>query len=175
MHVFWRTPVLAALTVSIVLIGSVDVVAQDAEKRITPSEVQWPSGRSSLVGTSLVTGIESVILHGDPSEAGLYTMLLRLPPNTRIDAHSHPDDRIATVVSGTWFFGYGKEFDEALLKELPAGSVYTEPPGSDHFAMTRGEGVVVQISGVGLSGTTYVDSTNDPTRVARQSISYEIP
>ena len=49
-------------------------------------------------------------------------MLLRLPPNTKIQAHSHKDDRTAVVLSGVWYFGYGREFNEAALKELPAGS-----------------------------------------------------
>ena len=50
------------------------------------------------------------------------------------------------------------------LKALPAGSFYTEPPGIDHFAMTKGEPVVIQITGTGPSGTTYADPRNDPAR-----------
>ncbi len=139
-------------------------LAQSGELRLTPGEVRWPAGPSSLVGTSGVSGIQTVVLKGDPSRPGLYTMLLRVGPNTRIDAHSHPDDRVATVVSGTWYFGYGREFDEKGLKSLPPGSVYTEPPGVNHFAMTKSEGVVIQITGYGPSGTTYVDPTKDPAR-----------
>jgi hypothetical protein len=30
--------------------------------------------------------------------------------------------------------------------------------------MTRGESVVIQITGTGPSGTTYVDAANDPAR-----------
>ena len=48
------------------------------------------------------------------------------------------------------------------LKALPAGSFYTEPPGVDHFAMTEGEAVVIQITGTGPSGLTCVDPRNDP-------------
>ena len=148
-----------------VLIGSVVlVVAQQAGQRVTPSEVKWPSGPSSTVGTSGAAGIETVILKGDPQRAGLYTMLLRVGPNTKIDAHAHPDDRVGTVVSGTWYFGYGRAFDETRLKALPSGSFYTEPPNTDHFAMTRAEGVVLQVTGVGPSATTYVDPAKDPTR-----------
>ena len=135
-----------------------------AQQRVTPAEVKWPAGASSLVGTSAVSGIQTVTLKGDPTRSGLYTLLLRVGPNTRIEAHSHPDDRVATVVSGTWYFGYGRDFDEKALKELPAGSFYTEPPAMSHFAMTRGEGVVIQITGYGPSGATYVDPRNDPTR-----------
>ncbi len=137
---------------------------QNAEQRIAPGEVTWPTGASSLVGTSAVPGIQTVILKGDPTKAGLYTLLLRAGPHTRIEAHAHPDDRVATVVSGTWYFGYGRQFDEKALKQLPPGSFYTEPPGVNHFAMTREEGVVIQITGTGPSATTYVDPRNDPTK-----------
>jgi len=136
----------------------------DVQQRVTPGEVKWPAGSSVLVGTSGASGIQTVVLKGDPTKPGLYALLLRVGPNTRIEAHAHPDDRVATVVSGTWYFGYGRDFDEKGLKALPPGSFYTEPPGRHHFAMTRGEGVVIQISGSGPSGTTYADPKNDPAR-----------
>jgi quercetin dioxygenase-like cupin family protein len=152
---------------AVALSGAAVLSAQDPQKRITPAEVPWPAGASTgtaLVGSSGVSGTQTVTLKGDPTKAGLYTILLRVGPNTRIQAHSHPDDRVATVVSGDWYFGYGRTFDEAALKQLPPGSFYTEPPGMDHFAMTKATGVVIQISGMGPSGTTYADPRNDPNR-----------
>lgn len=154
----------AVATVGVLMLAAPLVGGQDATQRVAPSEVKWPSGASSTVGTSAVAGIETVILKGNPSQPGLYTMLLRLGPNTRIEAHSHPDDRVGTVISGTWYFGYGRVFDETKLKALPPGSFYTEPPDADHFAMTRSEGVVIQVTGVGPSATTYVNPAHDPTR-----------
>jgi quercetin dioxygenase-like cupin family protein len=138
--------------------------AQSAEKRMTPAEVQWPTSTGGAVGTSGVSGIQTVVLKGDPTKAGLYTLLLRLGPNTRIQAHSHRDDRVATVISGKWYFGYGRQFNEAALKELPAGSFYTEPPGVHHFAMTRAEAVTIQVTGTGPSDTVYFDPRNDPAK-----------
>jgi uncharacterized RmlC-like cupin family protein len=146
------------------LFAAAGVVAQDVQQRITPAEVKWPAGASALAGTSGASGIQTVTLKGDPTKPGLYTLLLRVGPNTKIEAHAHPDDRVATVVSGSWYFGYGRQFDEKALKPLPPGSFYTEPPGMDHFAMTRQEGVIIQITGYGPSGTTYVDPRNDPTK-----------
>jgi quercetin dioxygenase-like cupin family protein len=146
------------------VVGAVIAAGQSAQQRVTPGEVKWPANGSLLVGTSGVAGIQTVTLKGDPTKAGLYTLLLRVGPNTRIAAHAHPDDRVAAVVSGTWYFGYGREFDVNALKELPTGSFYTEPPGVNHFAMTKAEGVVIQITGVGPSGTTYVDPRIDPTK-----------
>ena len=101
-------------------------------------------------------------MKGNPERAGLYTIMLRVPANTRIAAHEHMDDRVATVVSGTWYIGYGDSFNSAQLKALPAGSFYTEPSHRSHFAETRDEPAIVQITGVGPWSTSYVDPASDP-------------
>jgi quercetin dioxygenase-like cupin family protein len=153
------------LSLALILIGCAALVdAQSGELRVTPGEVKWPAPAPGGAGTSGVASVQTVVVKGDPTKPGLYTLLLRAAPNTKIEAHAHPDDRVATVISGTWYFGYGKQFNEAALKTLPPGSVYTEPPNANHFAMTRGEAVVIQITGTGPSGTTYVDPANDPAR-----------
>ena len=142
------------------VIGGAVVLAQDAQtpqERLTPKEIKWPAV-AATVGTSGAAGLQKVVLKGDPTKPGLYTMLLRLPPNTKILAHSHKDDR--TV----WYFGYGREFDEAALKELPAGSFYTEPPGVEHVALTKDQETIIVITGYGPTSTDYVDPKNDPTK-----------
>jgi hypothetical protein len=69
---------------------------------------------------------------------------------------------VATVVSGTWYIGYGDAFAAPALKALPPGSFYTEPPHRAHFAETRDEPVIVQITGIGPSSTRYLDSASAP-------------
>ena len=108
-----------------------------------------------------MSGIQTVVLKGDPNETGVYTIMLRVPAHTQIGAHSHRDDRVATVISGTWRIGYGDTFDQSKLKALPRGSFYTEPPGRNHFAQTGDEPVVVQITGYGPSSTEYADKAQD--------------
>src|SRR5882672_9687259 len=112
--------------------------AQEAgsHQRLNPSEIDALAGTGPGAGTSGVSGIQTRVLKGHPTRSGLYTIQLRVPANTRIEAHDHPDDRVATVVSGTWYFGYGARFEEKQLKELPPGSFYTEPPNAPHFART---------------------------------------
>ena len=150
-------------TIGLVVLLSAALVAQDGAQRLTPDEMGAPEAAGGA-GTSSVAAVQTRLLKGDATQAGLYTLLVRVAPNTRIEAHAHPDDRITTVVSGIWYFGYGDEFDEAGLKALPAGSFYTEPPNANHFAVTRDEPVVIQITGYGPSGTEYVDPANDPAR-----------
>jgi hypothetical protein len=89
-----------------------------------------------------------------------------LPSTFKAHAHDHQDDRVATVVSGTWYIGYGDSFDSVELRALPPGSFYTEPSNRTHFAETRDESVIVQITGVGPSSTRYVDAAADPRRGA---------
>jgi len=114
-----------------------------------------PAGAGA--GTSGVSGIETVVLSGDPAKSGPYAIELSVPARTRIAAHSHRDNRQAIVVSGEWHFGYGSKFDEKQASVLAAGSFYTEPAGVPHFAFTGAEPAKVFISGTGPSDTKFVD------------------
>lgn len=132
--------------------------------RLTPDEARSTSFDGSATGSSLVAGIRTKVLAGDPAASERYSILLFVPAHTTIAAHSHRDDRVASVVSGEWHIGYGRTFDEGSLKRLPPGSVYTEPAGAAHFAHTGDEAVIVQITGLGPTDTQYVDPANDPTK-----------
>jgi len=133
------------------------------QMRITPAEVRVDTFNGSQVGSSGLAGVRSKALFGDPAKSGFYSILLFVPAHTTIPAHSHRDDRMATVVSGDWQFGYGDRFDEKSLKTLPPGSVYFEPGRVNHFARTADDAVIVHISGYGPSDTLYVDPANDPS------------
>lgn len=108
------------------------------------------------VGTSQLGGVRTVLLYGDPAKPGPYVLEIRVPANTRIAAHTHRDDRTATVISGQWFFGYGDTAGETPVKPLTAGGLYTEPGGTPHYAFTREQPAVVRLTGMGPSDTTYV-------------------
>ena len=132
------------------------------ERRMTPTEITSGDEGESQIGSSKLAGVHTKILAGNPAAAGFYSILLFVPPHTTIQAHSHRDDRMATVVSGTWHFGYGAHLDESALKTLPVGSVYSEPGGLNHFARTAEDPVVVHISGVGPTDTRYFNPADDP-------------
>lgn len=134
------------------------------EMRLTAPEIRRSELDGNQIGSSGLPGVHTKILFGDPSRAGFYSILLFVPAHTTIQAHSHRDDRMATVVSGQWQFGYGNRFDAASIKTLPPGSVYSEPGGVDHnhFARTQDDAVIVLISGYGPTDTRYVDPANTP-------------
>lgn len=133
------------------------VAAAQEEKRLTPPEIEALPFKEAGAGTSGVSGIRTRVLKGDPTKPGLYTIQLTVPANTTIQAHDHPDDRIATVISGSWYIGFGSQFDEKKLKALAPGSFYTEPPVM-HFARTGNAPVIVQITGYGPTGTRYFNA-----------------
>jgi quercetin dioxygenase-like cupin family protein len=158
-----RYGVLAAVLVTAAAATSAAQARLSGPATVKLDEIPWPSAAAGGTGTSGVSGIETVVLKGDPTKPGLYVLALRAAPNMTIQAHSHKDDRVATVLKGTWYFGYGQKFDEKALKALPPGSSYTEPPNTPHFARTR-EQVVLEIVGYGPSSTTYVNPADDPAK-----------
>ena len=107
--------------------------------RLLPSEMLGSTLDGNQIGSSELAGVHTKVLVGDPAKPGFYSILLFVPANTTIQAHSHRDDRMATVVSGAWYFGYGDYFDAKALKTLPPGSVYSEPAAQNHFARLPGK------------------------------------
>ena len=124
--------------------------------RVTIEELRWRPGR--------VPGHEIAPLAGDSTKPGPYVERVRFPANSTSLPHAHPDDRTYTVISGTWYVGYGDRFDPERLKALTAGSYHTEPANVSHFSVIKGEGVVVQITGTGPTATRFVDPPQAPQK-----------
>jgi pimeloyl-ACP methyl ester carboxylesterase len=120
-----------------------------------------PSGPGA--GTSGVSGIQTIVLSGDPAKTGPYAILLEIPANTHIAAHSHRDNRLATVVSGEWHFGYGAKADDAHTTVLTQGGFYTEPANKPHFAFTGEQPSTVFITGMGPSDTHFIGEKDAPS------------
>jgi uncharacterized RmlC-like cupin family protein len=129
--------------------------ATPAATAMTPSEMKW-----GAQGSLAMAGMEQVNLVGNPSKPGPYTLRLKFPAGFKLAPHTHPDDREVTILSGTWYTGYGERFEEAALKALPAGSFYTEPANVSHFVEVR-EPVTIQVSGTGPSGRRFVNPADD--------------
>jgi len=120
----------------------------------TAPQSQWISSPSGQI----------LKVSGDLSKPGPYVFLLKvnkgqIAPSA---AHTHPEDRTYTVISGTWYVGFGTKFDESKLIALPPGSYYTEPAGVPHFVMAKDDAVVVQISGT--TGPTRQDFVEPPKK-----------
>jgi hypothetical protein len=60
------------------------------------------------------------------------------------------------VLSGTFYFGSGETWDESKMKAYPAGTFYSEPPKSPHYTWAKDGEVVIQLTGMGPSGKTFI-------------------
>lgn len=118
--------------------------------RLAPEDLQWVERANGVFGAAVA---------GDDTQSGMYAYRLRFPTNFRAPPHSHPDNRTVLVISGTFYVGFGREFDERAMKALPPGSTWTEPAGQPHFGWAKDGEVVVQVVGMGPSGTTPVSPT----------------
>jgi quercetin dioxygenase-like cupin family protein len=131
--------------------------------RIQARDIPWPEQQHAKTeGTSMRPGLQILVITGDAKQPGLYSMLFKVPPNTVIPSHAHPDNRSCFVLSGVWYFGYGSERNDDDMAILPTGSHYTEPASVNHFAGTQDEGAVVECTAVGPTGTTFVNPADDP-------------
>jgi len=149
----------------LLMIVPLGVVAQKEKllpQRLTPAEFPWSKSVSNQAGSAMRPGLETVIVAGDGKQNSLYSLVFRVPPNTAIPPHSHPDDRSCFVLSGLWYFGYGTVRNEAELKALAPGSNYTEPAGTIHFAGTKEQEALVECTAVGPTGTTFLNPADDP-------------
>ena len=113
---------------------------------------------SGGTGTSGLAAVSTTVLYGDPSKPGLYSIELKVAPNTVIEAHTHRDTRTAdrrlrsVVLPAT----ARRTRRKGMVKMLPPGSFYTEPGGQARIsARTGAEGARVLITGFGPSDTVF--------------------
>jgi hypothetical protein len=57
----------------------------------------------------------------------------------KVMPHWHPDTvRTVLVMSGTFYFAVGEQWDESKLKPYPAGTLYSEPAKNGSLCMGEG-------------------------------------
>ena len=108
----WLMEEQPAATVSAIDAFLNERLAPPQDERLAPTALSLEQTQAMPMsgagaGTSGLGGIRTVLLYGDPARPGPYVLEIHVPPNTAIAAHTHRDDRVATVVSGAWYFGYG--------------------------------------------------------------------
>ena len=101
-------------------------------------------------------GVKFVVLAGNPSQPGLYVIRAKFAPHTMSRPHSHPEARYVTVLKGTWWAGTGETLDPGSTTPIPAGGFAIHGPGKVHYDGAKDDEVIVQITGMGPSGTNVV-------------------
>ena len=116
-----------------------------------PPDLEWEDNPD-------VPGVQNAAGVGDPTRRQLYTSFGKIEKGVRFPAHTHPDARITTVLSGTMHFGAGEGFDRAELEPYPAGSVIYTPPNTPHVMWARDGEIIVQETG---HGPTDIEFSSD--------------
>ena len=84
---------------------------------------------------------------------GLYVDRIKFMPDMKVMPHWHPDTvRTVLVMSGTFYFAVGEQWDESKLKAYPAGTLYSEPARSPHYAWAKDGEVILQVTAIGPTG-----------------------
>ena len=112
---------------------------------------------------SMPPGARVARLAGDPGKPGAVTVRVQFPAGYRLPPHRHPDDEHLTVLSGTIAVGMGDTFNEAALKDVPAGGYIVFPATDSHYVLSRTAATVQSIS-MGPLGVVYANTSDDPRR-----------
>ena len=158
-----KTSILMLILGSGALITSTASIASESPASgvmLTPEEIKWKANPR-------VVGLGVAKIQGSAKEPGAFVHRVKFPKGRVVQAHSHPDDRTYTVLSGTWYIGWGETYDPDKLTPLPIGSFYTEPAGVPHFIATHDGETIVQITGTGPTAVHYVDPAHAPSTSSR--------
>lgn len=155
-----KTSILMLILGSVALITSTAGIAAESPASgvmLTPEKIKWKANPR-------VVGLGVAKILGGAKESGAFVHRVKFPKGRVVQAHSHPDDRTYTVLSGTWYIGWGETYGPDKLTALPVGSFYTEPAGVPHFIATPDGETVVQITGTGPTAVHYVDPAHAPKK-----------
>ena len=130
------------------LSGSVPAFAQDAVVATLPQDIHF-KGPDGAVGIA--------VLYGDPKKAEVFSERVRIPAGFKIMPHWHGETRTAVVLSGTFYYANGDEWDETKFKAYPPGSFLIEPAKISHYAMAKDGEVVLQSTSIGPSSTVKIE------------------
>ena len=136
--------------------GRPDLSDQAALKAILPEEVHWKPFAAFPPSARLA------VLVGEPLKAGSYTIRVLLPGGVKLMPHSHPEDRVYTVISGIFYIGLGDQFDVEKLQAYPPGSVIVLPSNTSHFHWAKSGEYITQVTAIGPLGLEYINANDDP-------------
>ena len=114
-------------------------------------------------------GAQMAIVVGDTKLPEPYVVRVKVPSGIKLMPHKHPEDRVYTVVSGTFYIGIGEKFNSAELKAYGPGSVIVLPANTPHFHWAMSGEYVTQVAGRGPLGISYINPLDDPRNQKKQN------
>ena len=124
------------------------------------------------IGRESLAGLVGPILSGTREEAisvvdvdklqwkdypGLPRVTSRSFPATRASRIGTRKTRYVTVIKGTWWTGAGPKFDPETTVPVKVGGFAILTPKEIHYDEAKDGEVIVQVSGIGPTGTTPIN------------------
>ncbi len=147
---------IAGLSLAVMLPAGAMAAAQHVIAQ--PDSLKWTAAPPVLP-----KGAQIAVLYGDPGKPGPFVFRLKFPAGYKVAAHIHPNDYNVTVLSGAMYLGMGDKFDPAQGQALNAGGYLHLPKRTHHYEWTN-EDTVIELSGIGPVGMTYLNPADDPRR-----------
>jgi quercetin dioxygenase-like cupin family protein len=82
-------------------------------------------------------------------------------PGVMSAPHFHPEERYVVVLKGTWWVGSGPKWDRNATTPVSEGSFAVHHANKVHYDGAKDEEVIVQITGIGPSGTSLVNEAGE--------------
>jgi hypothetical protein len=76
---------------------------QDVFESVLSEDINWKPF------AAFPPSVRLAVIVGRPSEAGPYTIRVRVPHGVKLMPHRHPEDRVCTVISGIFYIGLGDQ------------------------------------------------------------------
>jgi quercetin dioxygenase-like cupin family protein len=142
---FAAASVACACLISVALTAPAPAEEPAAPAIVSPEKLKW--------NPTPFPGVTVAVVAGNLTGSGMYAIMAKYNAGAKSVPHTHPDQRVVTVVSGTYYSGSGTEFDESKLKPITAGTTIIVPANAPHYALAKdGETVLVEV-GTAPSGT----------------------
>jgi quercetin dioxygenase-like cupin family protein len=125
MQQFVRCATIAILLGVAMLLGTSALADEQSAFMLTSEEMRWePYGLT----------VQRVRLVGNPKKPNCPSVALtKWAAGSRVPEHAVPQDTTFTVLKGNVYVGIGDKWDDAKLKKMGPGSVWSIPAGVSNF------------------------------------------
>jgi hypothetical protein len=123
---------------------------------IMSEDIEWKSF------PAFPPSVRLAVLVGDLLAEGPYVIRVKVPHSVKLMPHTHPEDRVYTVISGIFYIGLGERFDADKLQAYPPGTVIILPGNTPHFHWAQSGEYISQVNAIGPLGLHYVNPEDDP-------------
>jgi hypothetical protein len=132
---------------------------QDMFRSVLSEDIDWKPF------AAFPAEVRLAVVVGHPSEAGPYTIRVKVPRDVKLMPHRHPEDRVYTVISGVFYIGLGEQFNADKLEAYPPGSVVVLPGDTYHFHWAKSGEYITQVTAIGPLGLEYLSPKDDPRSI----------